>query len=224
MFLLSVDDVSCHCPLREKTPPLVLVGRFLTVSHCAKRSTIAALNVNKDFFIQQRFFNLFIYYAKFHIMKISFWSVGKAHEGYVKEGIEDFTKRIGKYFPVQWHIIAAPKNAGLLSETDLKKREGEIIMNILKEEDYLVALDERGKELTSEGLAGFIQQRANESRKHIVFLIGGAFGLDEQVLRAAKHKWSLSQLTFPHQLVRLILAEQVYRACTILQNEKYHHK
>ena len=157
-------------------------------------------------------------------MKISFWSVGKANEGYVKEGIDDFTKRISKYFPVQWNIIPVPKNAGLLSESDLKKKEAETILGLLREDDYLIALDERGKEFTSEGLAQFIQQRANESRKQIVFLIGGAFGLDEKVLKAAKHKWSLSQLTFPHQLVRLLLAEQVYRACTILQNEKYHHK
>jgi 23S rRNA (pseudouridine1915-N3)-methyltransferase len=157
-------------------------------------------------------------------MKISFWSVGKAHEGYVKNGVEEFTKRISNYFPVQWHLIPAPKNAGMLSEVDLKKREAETILGFLKEDDYLIALDERGKEFTSEGLAQFIQQRANESRKHLVFLIGGAFGLDEKVLKAAKQKWSLSPLTFPHQLVRLILAEQVYRACTILQNEKYHHR
>jgi 23S rRNA (pseudouridine1915-N3)-methyltransferase len=157
-------------------------------------------------------------------MKISFWSIGKAHESYVREGIEEFTKRSGKYFPVQWQIIPPPKNAGLLLEADLKKKEGEIVLGLLKEDDYLVALDERGKEFTSEGLAQFIQQRANESRRHLVFLIGGAFGIDEKVLKAARHKWSLSQLTFPHQLVRLLLAEQVYRACTILQNEKYHHR
>lgn len=157
-------------------------------------------------------------------MKISFWSVGKVHEAYVKDGIEEFTKRISNYFPVQWHILPVPKNAGMLSAIDLKKREAETVLNFLKEDDYLIALDERGKEFTSEGLAQFIQQRANESRKQVVFLIGGAFGLDEKVLKAAKHRWSLSQLTFPHQLVRLILAEQVYRACTILQNEKYHHK
>jgi len=157
-------------------------------------------------------------------MKIAFWSVGKAHEGYVREGIDDFTKRVSKYFPVQWQVIPVPKNAAALSEAELKKKEGEVILQLLKDDDYLVALDERGKELTSEGLAQFIQQRANESRKQIVFLIGGAFGLDEQVLKAAKYKWSLSQLTFPHHLVRLILAEQVYRACTILQNEKYHHR
>jgi 23S rRNA (pseudouridine1915-N3)-methyltransferase len=157
-------------------------------------------------------------------MKISFWSIGKAHEAYVKSGIEEFTKRASNYFTVQWNIIPVPKNAGMLSEADLKKREGEMILGFLKEDDYLIALDERGKELTSEGLAKFLQQRANESAKNLVFLIGGAYGLDEKVVKAARLKWSLSTLTFPHQLVRLILAEQVYRACTILRNEKYHHR
>lgn len=157
-------------------------------------------------------------------MKISFWSIGKAHDGYVKEGIAEFTKRVSKYFPVEWVIVPGPKNAGMLSEMDLKRKEGEVILQWLKAGDYLVALDEHGKQLISEDLAAFLQQRATESTKNIVFLIGGAFGLDGAVLKAAKFKWSLSQLTFPHQLVRLILAEQVYRACTILQNEKYHHK
>lgn len=157
-------------------------------------------------------------------MKISFWSIGKAHEAYVKSGVEEFTKRLSNYFPVQWNIIPVPKNAGMLSEIDLKKREGDMILDFLKADDYLITLDERGKEMTSEGLANFLQQRANESSKTLVFLIGGAFGLDERVLKAAKLKWSLSPLTFPHQLVRLILAEQVYRACTILRNEKYHHR
>jgi len=157
-------------------------------------------------------------------MKISLWSIGKANESYVKEGIADFTKRISKYFPVEWTLIPVPKNAGMLSEMDLKKKEGEIVLQWLRQEDFLVALDERGKNLTSEGLANFIQQRATESTKNVVFLIGGAFGLDESILKRANFKFSLSTLTFPHQLVRLILAEQVYRACTILRNEKYHHK
>ena len=116
-----------------------------------------------------------------------------------------------------------PKNAGSLSETELKKREGDTVLNLLKDDDYLIALDERGKGLRSEELANFLQMRANESTRQLVFLIGGAYGLDERVLKAARLKWSLSPLTFPHQLVRLILAEQVYRACTILRNEKYHH-
>ena len=157
-------------------------------------------------------------------MKIQFWSIGKNNEAYIKSGVEEFTQRISKYYKVEWNIIPVPKNAGMMSEMDLKKKESEMILNFLNKEDYLVALDERGKQLSSEGLADFIQKRANESTKTIVFLIGGAFGLDDAVLQRANFKWSLSQLVFPHQLVRLILAEQVYRACTILRNEKYHHK
>ncbi len=156
-------------------------------------------------------------------MKIQFWAIGKNHEPYVKEGVEDFTKRISKYYPVEWNIIPVPKNAGMMSEMDLKKKEGELILDWLKKDDYLIALDEHGKEMNSEKLASFIQARANGSIKTLVFVVGGAFGLDGQVLAKANFKWSLSQLTFPHQLVRLILAEQLYRACSIIRNEKYHH-
>jgi 23S rRNA (pseudouridine1915-N3)-methyltransferase len=157
-------------------------------------------------------------------LKIQFWSIGKNNEAYIKAGVEEFTHRISKYYKVEWNLIPAPKNAGMLSEMDLKKKEGETILNLLSKDDYLVVLDERGKQLSSEGLAEFIQKRGNESAKNLIFLIGGAFGTDEKVLQRANFKWSLSQLVFPHQLVRMILAEQVYRACTILKNEKYHHK
>lgn len=156
-------------------------------------------------------------------MKIHFWSVGKAHEAYVKAGVDEFTKRISNYYPVEWTIIPVPKNSGMLSEADLKKKEGEIIIGWLQKDDYLVALDERGKQISSEGLAELIMKRGNESVKNLVFLIGGAYGIDEAVMKRANYKWSLSQLVFPHQLVRLILAEQVYRACSINRNEKYHH-
>ncbi len=156
-------------------------------------------------------------------MKIQLWSIGKKNEPYVQMGVEDFTKRISNYFPVEWTIIPVPKNTGMLSEPDMKKKEGEVILEWLQKDDYLVVLDERGKSFTSEKLAEFIQARANSSVKNLIFLIGGAFGVDESVLKRANYQWSLSQLVFPHQLVRLILAEQLYRACTILRNEKYHH-
>jgi len=160
----------------------------------------------------------------FYRMKIQLLSIGKNHEPFVKEGIEDFTKRISKYFTVSWNVISPPKNASAFSEKELKKKEAELVLQLLQKEDYLVALDERGTQLSSEGLAKFLQSRATESTKTVVFLIGGAFGLDEAILKRANYKWSLSQLTFPHQLVRLILAEQLYRACSILRNEKYHHQ
>lgn len=156
-------------------------------------------------------------------MKIQFWSIGKAHETHVKEGIEMFTKRIGFYYPVEWKIIAPPKNVSLLNNTESKNREGEAVLNLLKKDDYLILLDERGKQLSSEGLAAFVQQRANEGAKTLVFLIGGAFGVSNDIFQRSNFQWSLSKLVFPHQLVRMILAEQVYRACSINKNEKYHH-
>jgi 23S rRNA (pseudouridine1915-N3)-methyltransferase len=157
-------------------------------------------------------------------MKLQFWAIGKNNEPYVKTGVEDFTNRISKYFKAEWNILPVPKNAGMLSEMDLKKKEGETILEWVKKDDWLVVLDEKGKQLSSVKLAAFIQARANESVKRLVFVIGGAFGLHNSVLQRANYIWSLSELTFPHQLVRLILAEQIYRACTIVKNEKYHHQ
>lgn len=157
-------------------------------------------------------------------MKIALWTVGKSHDTYVQEGILLFTKRLSKYFAVEWQIIPVPKNAPSLPEAEMKQKEGESILALLKDDDFLVALDERGKSLTSEGLSNLLAQRADSGTKRLVFLIGGAYGLDSAVLEKAKFQWSLSSLTFPHQLVRLLLAEQLYRACTILRNEKYHHR
>lgn len=97
------------------------------------------------------------------------------------------------------------------------------MLSALEDSDILVALDEKGKQWYSEDIADFIQQSANQSTRNIIFLIGGAFGLHESILKRANITWSLSNLVFPHQLVRLILAEQIYRACTIIRNEKYHH-
>ncbi|MFY8127679.1 MAG: 23S rRNA (pseudouridine(1915)-N(3))-methyltransferase RlmH [Chitinophagaceae bacterium] len=157
-------------------------------------------------------------------MKIILASVGKPHDALVKDGIQEFTQRLSKYFSVQWLIIAPPKNAASLSEVALKKAEAALILNALQKDDFLVLLDERGKNISSPQLANIIQQRANESCKQLVFLIGGAFGVDEIITKKASFIWSLSSLVFPHMIVRLILAEQVYRACTILKNEKYHHQ
>jgi len=156
-------------------------------------------------------------------MKIQLLTVGKIHESYVKDGIDLFTKRLNNYFSTNWLIIAPPKNAHSLSEDEFKKKEGDIILQHIKPDDYLLLLDEKGKSLNSEGLAELIQQRANESSKNIIILIGGAYGVSDAVKKRANFSLSLFAFVFPHQLVRLILAEQLYRACTILKNEKYHH-
>jgi 23S rRNA (pseudouridine1915-N3)-methyltransferase len=156
-------------------------------------------------------------------MKIQLWSVGKPHEPYVKEGIEEFTRRLNKYFKAEWQVIAPPRNAATLPEAELKKQEADVLLHKLQEDDFLVLLDERGRNISSVELSALLQQRANESVRNLVFLIGGAFGVDARVQQRANYSWSLSRLVFPHMLVRLILSEQLYRACTILRNEKYHH-
>ncbi|MES2880502.1 MAG: 23S rRNA (pseudouridine(1915)-N(3))-methyltransferase RlmH, partial [Bacteroidota bacterium] len=125
-------------------------------------------------------------------MKIQLWSIGKTNEPFIKDGVADFTNRISKYFTVSWQIIPPPKNASALPQTDLKKKEAALILQMLKPEDFLVALDERGKEFTSEKLAVFLQQRANGGTRSLVFLIGGAYGIDEAVLERCGYKWSLS--------------------------------
>ena len=156
-------------------------------------------------------------------MKINFWTIGKEHESFVKEGIEMFTKRIANYYPVEWTIIPTPKNAGSMEPSILKIKEGEILVNLIRKHDFVILLDERGKSYTSETFSKFLEQRTIESTKNLIFIIGGAFGVSDVITKRANAQWSLSQLVFPHQLVRLILAEQVYRACSIIKNEKYHH-
>ena len=141
----------------------------------------------------------------------------------MKAGVEDFTKRISKYYPVEWKVLPAAKQTVNTTESDVKKQESLTVLNTLVKDDYLVLLDERGKQMSSVQLATFIENRAVSSVKQLAFLIGGAFGVDDALTARAGFVWSFSQLVFPHQLMRLMLAEQLYRACTIIRNEKYHH-
>lgn len=150
-------------------------------------------------------------------MKIIILAVGKEKDFAGHELVADYTVRIGHYMPIEWVYISAG---------DMRE-EGE---RINKELDkcgsgtHIIMLDEKGKEFTTEKFAEFIQSRLNEGLRSVVFLIGGAHGFDGSVRKRAQTTIALSQLTFPHQLVRLILTEQIYRACTILKGEKYHHK
>ncbi len=154
-------------------------------------------------------------------MKLSIFSVGKANDSYIKEGVDQFTKRIGHYYPIDWQLITPSK---LSEPVQIKKGEASSIIKALSVTDILILLDEKGKMLNSPGLANLIQQKANQSAQRIVFLIGGAYGVDDDIKKRANFTWSISDLVFPHMLVRLILAEQIYRACSILANEKYHHE
>ncbi len=146
--------------------------------------------------------------------------MGKANESYINEGVLGFTKRISHYYPVNWQFITPSK---LKESIQIKKEEAISILKAINPTDILILLDETGKMLNSPQLAQLIQLKANQSAQNIVFLIGGAFGVDASIKKRAQFIWSLSELVFPHMLVRLILAEQVYRACSILANEKYHH-
>ncbi len=154
-------------------------------------------------------------------LKISIYSVGKTNDTYIKEGVDQFTKRIGHYYPIDWQLITPSK---LSDPTQIKKAEATSILKAMSATDVLILLDEKGKMLSSPGLANLIQQKANQSAQKIIFLIGGAYGVDESIQKRANFTWSISELVFPHMLVRLILAEQIYRACSILANEKYHHE
>ncbi len=154
-------------------------------------------------------------------MKIAIWSVGKTNDPYIKEGVDQFTKRISHYYPLEWQLISPSK---LSDPLQIKKAEASSVLKVLTPTDILVLLDEKGKMLSSPGLAQLIQQKANQSAQKLVFLIGGAYGVNEEIKARAQFIWSISELVFPHMLVRLILTEQIYRACSILANEKYHHE
>jgi len=157
-------------------------------------------------------------------VKIQLWSIGKENDAYINEGIKIFQKRLQHYTDFDIKLIPTAKQAASLSVPELKKQEGKIILDLLQPQDYLLALDERGKTMTTVQLADFLQQRNNAGTRQLIILIGGAFGLDTAVLQRAQQQLSLSSLTFPHQLVRLIVTEQLYRAYTVLNNEKYHHQ
>lgn len=157
-------------------------------------------------------------------MRIQLWSIGKENDSYINEGIQLFQKRIQHYTDFDIKLIPTVKQAASLPVPELKKQEGKLILDMLQPQDYLLALDERGRSMTTLQLADFIRQRNNAGTRQLIILIGGAFGMDAAVLQRAQLQMSLSALTFPHQLVRLIVTEQVYRAYTVLHNEKYHHQ
>jgi 23S rRNA (pseudouridine1915-N3)-methyltransferase len=157
-------------------------------------------------------------------MKVQLWSIGKDNDPYIRDGIAVFQKRLQHYVDFELCLIPTVKQAASLSIPELKKQEARIITDMLQPQDYLVALDEHGKMMSTLQLADFLQQRTNAGTRQLVLLIGGAFGLDPVILQRAQLKLSLSSLTFPHQLVRLIVTEQLYRAYSVLHNEKYHHQ
>ena len=156
-------------------------------------------------------------------MKITLLVVSKTDVSYVKAGIDEYVSRLKHYADFEI-VTVLPKIASSASPEMVKRQEGELILKQLQKADRIVLLDERGKEFRSVEFADYIQRQANAAVRHLCFVIGGAYGFSEDVYKAAHDKLSLSKMTFNHQMVRLFFAEQLYRAFTILNHEKYHNE
>lgn len=151
-------------------------------------------------------------------------TVGKTDKDWVKQGMDIYVSRLKHYIPFSITEIPELKNVSALSREQIKAKEGELILKNVKPADNLVLLDERGKEYSSVEFAKVLQDKINYEGKDIVFVIGGAYGFSEDVYRRASSMMSLSRMTFSHQMVRAIFAEQLYRAFTIIKGEPYHHE
>ncbi len=157
-------------------------------------------------------------------MKIQLLVIGKTTQSFVQSGLEEFVHRLKHYIPFEMEVIPDLKNTKNLSFDQQKEKEGDQILQSLQSGDYVVLLDERGKEFTSLGLASYLEKKMHTVPKRLVFIIGGPYGFSSRVYDAAREKIALSKMTFSHQLIRLIFVEQLYRAMTILNNEPYHHE
>ena len=156
-------------------------------------------------------------------MRITFMLVGATDKKYLLEGIEDYRKRLIHYLPFEIKVIADIKDSKNLSADQQKEREGKAILDLVSTGDELVLLDVEGAEFSSSGLASWIEKRMLAGTRQLIFVVGGPYGFSEAVYKRADSKMSLSRLTFPHQLVRLLFIEQLYRAMTIIKGEPYHH-
>jgi 23S rRNA (pseudouridine1915-N3)-methyltransferase len=157
-------------------------------------------------------------------MKIALIQTGKTNERYVSEGFDVYNSRISKYAGFEVITIPDLKNTRNMPGQEQKAKEGNMILLTVSKDDYLVLLDERGKELRTAEFAEWLEKRFVGSGKRIVFVIGGPWGFSEDVYSRADFRISLSKMTFPHQLVRLLFAEQLYRAFSIIRGEPYHHE
>lgn len=156
-------------------------------------------------------------------MKTALILVGKTQNKHFAVGIDDYVARINHYMPFELKTIPELKNTKSLTEAQQKEREGEFILRQLQPSDTLVLLDERGTEHRSVEFAAWLQAKQQTARR-LVFAIGGPYGFSQAVHARANDKVSLSRMTFSHQMVRLVFTEQIYRACTIIKGEPYHHE
>lgn len=156
-------------------------------------------------------------------MKTELIIVGKTDNKHISACIDDYVDRISHYMPFSITTLPDIKNTKNLSEEQQKEQEGKALMRLLQPSDFVVLLDERGKEMRSIELAEWIRKK-QMAVKRLVFIIGGPYGFSPTLYQRCDDKLSLSRLTFSHQMVRMIFAEQIYRACTIIKGEPYHHE
>lgn len=156
-------------------------------------------------------------------MKITLLLIGKTTTKYMQEGIELYVKRLAHYIPFEIRLLPDIKASKTLSSDKQKEMESLIFLSAIGQSDYVVLLDERGKEMTSREFAGYIDKKMISVPKNLVFVIGGPYGFAESMYARANEKLSLSKMTFSHEMIRLFFVEQIYRAMTILKGEPYHH-
>ncbi len=156
-------------------------------------------------------------------MDIILLTIGKTSINYIKEGIAEYCKRLKRF--ISYKIIELPdsKRAGKISEKEQKESEGELILKNLTDSDYVILLDEAGKEYSSREFAEYLQRQMSSGRKRIIFVIGGPYGFSDSVYQRSDAKISLSRMTFNHEMVRLFFTEQVYRGFSIINGLPYHH-
>jgi 23S rRNA (pseudouridine1915-N3)-methyltransferase len=157
-------------------------------------------------------------------MKVKLLMVGKTVQDYIIKGFNDYQQRLVHYLPYETKVIPDVKNTKNLDIEQQKIKEGELILNQVQNSDFVVLLDENGKELSSVNFAHWIEKQMFTGLKNVVFVIGGAYGFSASVYKRSNFKLSLSKMTFSHQMVRLLFIEQLYRAMTILKGEPYHHQ
>jgi 23S rRNA (pseudouridine1915-N3)-methyltransferase len=157
-------------------------------------------------------------------MKITLLTVGKTDRDWVKQGLDLYVSRLKHYIPFIVTEIPELKNVSAMTTAQIKAKEGELILKNIRPGDDVILMDERGKQYTSIELVKVLQDKISYSGRDIVFVIGGAYGFSEAVYSRADSKISLSKMTFSHQMVRAIFAEQIYRAFTIMRGEPYHHE
>jgi 23S rRNA (pseudouridine1915-N3)-methyltransferase len=157
-------------------------------------------------------------------MKVKLLVTGKTDEPYIRNGLDEYESRIRRYLSFETVEIPGLKNAVHLSKIEWKAKEAAKILPLLNSSDFVVLLDEKGKEMTSVEFSAFLNLKFSSGSKNLVFVVGGPYGFDDAVKKRADFKLSLSPMTFSHQMVRLFFLEQLYRALTILRNESYHHE